>query len=149
MVKADAEVYTNLTRDIAKTQAEKLYDNEDDSVESSLISSYAWDTMLNFICQTHEEGYKLATTNDKKYGNIATGKITKTGEYKQDKYNNIFDIIGNIHELTTGYSKKSGEEYVIRGGNSINNTNFASQRYSIGSIYKSSTIGFRTQLYIK
>ena len=103
------EVYYNKKKGISY--------NENEFVTSELISSYAWDTALNFICQTNKDGYKLATTTDSTYGNINTGNRTQTGAYTvevegegerkevvSDKYSNIFDLLGNCHEWTTEYS---------------------------------------------
>ena len=83
--------------------------NTNQYVTSDLISSYAWDTTLNFICQTSEKGYALATTTNRKDANIATNSKTKTGEYPADKYSNICDFLGNCYEWTTEYSSVSGK----------------------------------------
>ena len=69
-------------------------------VVSELISSYAWDTALNFICQTNSEGYTLATTKSKTYGNFYKGTKKKTGAYAADNYSNIHDLLGNCCEWT-------------------------------------------------
>ena len=99
-IKKNLTPIVNITRDKSKEQAEMLYKGNQ-YVVSELISSYAWDTALNFICQTSKEGYLLSTTADNKYGNNGTGKLEKTGRYKLDKYSNIYDIIGNATEWTT------------------------------------------------
>ena len=78
VVKAGVTPYVNITRDIAKSQAEAMYSGNT-YVVSELISSYAWDTALNFICQTNSEGYTLATTKSKTYGNFYKGTKKKTG----------------------------------------------------------------------
>ena len=78
--KASVNPYTSITRDNAKIEAESMYSGNT-FITSELISSYAWDTALNFICQTNENGYFLATTTDKTYANFG-GNGTKTGEYK-------------------------------------------------------------------
>ena len=83
VTKAGVVPYTNLTRDDAKTQAEAMY-NSNNNVVSELISSYAWDTALNFICQTNVEsgeGYNLAMTTSSQYGNIGTKTEENTGAY--------------------------------------------------------------------
>ena len=66
--KASVNPYTSITRDNAKIEAESMY-RGNTFITSELISSYAWDTALNFICQTNENGYFLVTTTDKKYAN--------------------------------------------------------------------------------
>ena len=107
--------YVNVTRDQAKSQAEAMY-GEESSVESELISSYAWDTALNFICQTNSAGYTLATTTSSSYGNLETGIKQNTGVYSADYYSNIHDLLGNCLEWTTEYSSNGGFPCVRRGG---------------------------------
>ena len=89
--KAGVVTYTNITRDTAKTQAEAMYGAES-SVKSELISSYAWDTALNFICQTNSAGYTLAITASSSYGNMGTGIKQNTGADANDDYSNIHDF---------------------------------------------------------
>ena len=123
LTQANKYPYVYVTRDQAKTQAEAMYSGNS-YVTSELISSYAWDTALNFICQTNEEGYLLATTTDSKYGNIGTNSRTKTGEYEADNYSNIHDLLGNWWEWTTEYSSYSIPDLVGgcvgRGGHCLN-----------------------------
>ena len=149
--KAGVEVYVEITRDEAKQQAEAMYSGNE-YVTSELISSYAWDTALNFICQTNEEGYLLATTTDTSYGNIGTNNRMKTGEYEIDNYSNIYDLLGNCMEWTAEYSTntKDGITYpcVSRGGNYNGNSAYAAIRYDNTMIISSHYSSFRLQLYI-
>ena len=128
LVQANKYPYAYVTRDEAKQQSEAMYSGNE-FITSELISSYAWDTALNFICQTNEEGYLLATTTDNSYGNLGLGQDrsnrTKTGSYMvdgkvSDKYSNIFDILGNCSEMTTEYTSYmfGGYKYpwTVRGG---------------------------------
>ncbi len=100
--KSGVNVYAYIGRDEAKAKAESMY-NENSYVKSELISSYAWDSALNFICQTNSAGYVLATTTSKNYGNLGTYSGTLTGGYPKDKYSNIYDLLGNCREWTTEY----------------------------------------------
>ena len=147
IVKAGVAPYTKITRDNAKTQAEAMY-NSNSNVESELISSYAWDTALNFICQTNSEGYILATAFSSKYGNIFTDSVYKTGTYEADDYNNIHDFLGNYQEWTTEYCDSNSEAEILRGGMYVMGAEsyYAGIRNSVGSTYNNAT--FRTQLYI-
>ena len=116
---------------------------------SQLISSYAWDTALNFICQTNEEGYLLATTTDDNYGNIGTYNKTQTGGYPADCYSNIYDFLGNCLEWTTEYSSNlSFDNFpcVSRGGNY--GYNYAAFRGYYYTGFGDTYISFRSQLYI-
>ena len=140
--KAGVDVYADTIRDQAKEQAEAMY-RENEFVTSELISSYAWDTALNFICQTNEEGYLLATTTDKDYGNIRTSSKKQTGGYPADCYSNIYDLLGNYLEWTTEYSS-DGFPSVRRGGYYGGSDYYAAHRGG----YCSSAGSFRLQLYI-
>ncbi len=111
LVQANKYPYIYATRDEAKQQAEAMY-SENEFITSELISSYAWDTALNFICQTNEEGYLLATTIDSAYGNTDTNNRTQTGAYTvngeaSDIFSNTYDLLGNCFEWTTEYSSST------------------------------------------
>ena len=156
LVQANKYPYKYVSRDEAKSQSESIYSGND-CVTSELISSYAWDTALNFICQTNEEGYLLATTTDSNYGNIGTGTRTLTGEYTvdegiSDKYSNIFDILGNYREWTSEYSSDNylGNDTpcVNRGGYYVSNGNYVAIRNSTYTTSSGNDISFRIQLYI-
>ena len=158
LVQANKYPYVYVTRDQAKTQAEAMH-NGNEFVTSELISSYAWDTALNFICQTNKEGYLLATTTDKNYGNIYTGNKTQTGSYmvngeEVDKYSNISDLLGNCREWTTEYSSCTGLGYsydcVYRGGYYLKSGSLYCAAFRNYSHTNSSYIdySFRIQLYI-
>ena len=151
LVQANKNVYGYVTRDQAKTLSETL-DNSNKFVTSELISSYAWDTTLNFICQNSEEGYLLATTTDSTYGNINTNIKELTGAYVADRYCNIFDLLGNCYEWTTEYcSGGNNTPYVCRGGNYDTSSTGAFSSYRTGLqaylVYEYNS--FRVQLYIK
>ena len=153
--KAGLEPYDNITRNQAKTYSEDMY-RGNTYVTSELISSYAWDTALNFICQIN--GYNLATTTNNESANIKTGIPTKTGEYSVngkivDKYSNIYDFLGNREEWTTEYSRyfSSGYEPAVLRGATYDNWNsaYAAYRHNFAAIVTSNEGGFRIQLYIK
>ena len=146
LVQANKNAYVYVTRDQAKTQAEAMYSGNS-YVTSELISSYAWDTALNYICQTNEEGYMLATTTDSTYGNVGTSTKELTGAYEADNYSNIHDILGNYLEWTTEYSSDTSYSCVYRGGNY--SSNYAAYRGNLSAIYSGSGHSFRLQLYIK
>ena len=151
--KAGVDAYTNVTRDTAKTQAEAMYNGKEEiKATTELISSYAWDTALNFICQTNADGYELATTTDETKANIGTRNKTQTGKYEADKYSNIHDLLGNCYEWTTEYSSYSvsgnTSPCVARGGYYVNSGSYAACRYVGTTTYSRTSIGFRVQLYV-
>ena len=157
LVQANKNVYVYVTRDESKTQAEAMYSGNE-FVISELISSYAWDTALNFICQNSEYGYTLATTIDNTYANIGTGSDVSnralTGNYTvngnpSDKYCNIYDLLGNCYEWTTGYSAYNEYNNVGRGGGFDYENNYAASRHNDSIGTDGYNCSFRVQLYIK
>ena len=131
----------------AKREAESMYNNNN-YVVSELISSYAWDTTLNFICQTNPDGYVLSTiVGDSKYGNIGTGTKQNTGGYAADNYSNIYDFLGNCKELTTEYP--TGGQFTIRGGTYYSTGSTIAIRNGRRENQSNVYISFRLQLYIK
>ena len=154
--KTGVDAYVDVTRDEAKVQAEAMYsgNSEDSEIKatSQLISSYAWDTALNFICQTNTEGYVLATTTDDQYGNIGTKNKTQTGGYPADCYSNIYDLLGNCFEWTTEYSSTadSSDSYpcVGRSGDSFYSNGYAAHRGVNTTDHSGSSNSFRLQLYV-
>ena len=151
VVKAGVAPYTNITRDQAKSNIENMYAGNS-YVTSELISSYAWDTALNFICQTNVgsgEGYNLSRTTSSQYGNIGTNKKENTGAYVADNYSNIHDLLGNCYEWTTEYYSNSNGPCVIRGG--IYNYSYycAAFRNGNNTSFSNYYLSARAQLYVK
>ena len=150
LVQANKSAYVCITRDEAMKQAEAMYSNKEQyGVTSELISSYAWDTALNFICQNSEHGYKLATTTSNTYGNIATGSSKRqTGATPEDCYSNTYDFLGNCYEWTTEYSSTPTYPYVYRGGVCLYNDCYASSRIISATDNPNSIVSFRISLYM-
>ena len=151
--KAGVSAYVSITRDAAKAQAEAMYTNKKQyGVTSELISSYAWDTALNFICQNSEHGYKLATTTESTYGNIGTSNKTVTGGTPVDCYSNIYDILGNCEEWTTEYSSftvgSPAYPCVFRGGYYSDSGRYTGERYNTTKDGSADFISFRLSLYV-
>ena len=150
VIKKGVTVYNNISINDSINEAKSLYNKPNDTVVSQLISSYAWDTTLNFICQIHKEGYKLATVNDSRYGNMNTGTAKKTGENINDNYSNIHDFLGNVMEWSTGYSGGGQGTGVVRGANYTSTYRvFGAYRNANLLTTTSVSTGFRTQLYVK
>ena len=154
LVQANKYPYVYVTRNQAKQKAETMYSgNEEIKATVQLISSYAWDTALNYICQTNEKGYLLATTKSSSYGNIGTSNRTQTGQYKvdgveSDKYSNIYDLLGNCYEWSTEYSSYSNRPYVDRGGRYFYSGYCVADRNSNATDDSYSANSFRLQLYV-
>ena len=154
LVQANKYPYVYVTRNQAKQKAETMYSGKSEiKATSQLISSYAWDTALNYICQTNEKGYLLATTKSSSYGNIGTNNKTQTGQYKvdgieSDKYSNIYDLLGNCYEWSTEYSSYSNRPYVDRGGRYFYSGYCVADRNSNATDDSYSANSFRLQLYV-
>ena len=153
LVQANKYPYVYIRRDQAKSQIEAMYGEEDaesEYVVSELISSYAWDTALNFICQTNSAGYILATTRSSSYGQFGAS-MQNTGTDEADNYSNIYDFLGNCKEWTTEAYYRSDKSDVYRGGsfNDYSVRNYAAHRDSWSEGYASDNISARIQLYIK
>ena len=151
--KAGVSAYVSITRDAAKAQAEAMHTNKKQyGVTSELISSYAWDTALNFICQNSEHGYKLATTTESTYGNIGTSNKTVIGGTPVDCYSNIYDILGNCEEWTTEYSSftvgSPAYPCVFRGGYYSDSGRYTGERYNTTKDGSADFISFRLSLYV-
>lgn len=121
--------------------------------KTSLISSFAWDTVLEWIDITHEN-YSSNTNN----GNYS-GTIYPTGYTEEDNINNVCDLAGNVREWTTEIyksqntndKKKNKDEItsiyrVVRGGSAnLNRTPAAHIGY--GEDTSDAYWGFRMVLY--
>ena len=151
--------FTHVTLGTATIRADRMY-QYNNYVTSRLANSYAWDTALNFICQTNKEGYLLAVTTDSDYGNINTQSVEQTGEYKvtgkeSDKYSNIYDMLGNCKEWTGElFSNNLRGETIASGvtrGGSYSDSNYSAIRIpepdAAGDSYEN--LGFRIVLYLQ
>ena len=107
VVQKEKQVWNYITRDKAREVAEGMY-TTNGAVISRLCSSYAWDTTLRFI-ETKHEGY--ATNSEK--GNYS-GTLQLTGQ--STPVNNIYDMGGNVYEITSEVSTNSTNTVTLRGG---------------------------------
>lgn len=120
-------------RDEAMSKCEEMY-SANLSVTSELISGYAWDTVLNYICQTNADGYGLAATADSNRQN--------------NVYNNIYNIIANDSEWTTEYCSWQNRPTVYRGGY-YSAASMRADSLSDEDLMDGSGFNFRVQLYVK
>lgn len=148
-----ATPWTNITYLDAANNSDasaRLFGYEDCS--TGIISSYAWDTTLEWI-ETTVENFSSST----EYGNYS-GSVYATGASVRDVFNNICDLCGNVREWTTEIYKKSSTDKksnssddtaiyrVIRsGGATLNKT--VSSRIGYPETQTENYWGFRMVLY--
>ena len=131
-IKANQAPYNRIKYTDAKALAEGFGTKQNyKNVKTKLVSSYAWDTAIAFIQKTVSD-----YGNSSPQGNYYDTKITYTGiadteKNKQTKangtstliptgqttaVNNIYDMGGNVWELTTESYSGTGSSCTIRGG---------------------------------
>ncbi|MBR2678470.1 MAG: hypothetical protein IKE63_03540 [Bacilli bacterium] len=133
--------YNYVSRDEALTLSKKMYkDNE--NITSTLINSYAWDTLLEYI-SIKNKNYIFNKTDNKNQD------IFKTGE-SNDVVNNIYDLSGNVSEWTTEYSSVGSYDYIancVNRGESFNSSKLSPVSRNYNDNVKNKYIGFRVILY--
>ena len=133
-VKAGQAPYNYVTITQAKSLAEgfKTQQNYSSSVTTKLVSSYAWDTAIEYIQKTNsdygsssEEGnyedsptftYTGIADTEKNKQTKANGTSTLIPTGQTTAVNNIYDMGGNVYEWTTESYSFSDDPYAIRGG---------------------------------
>ena len=147
-IKANQAPYNNVTKTQAISLAEGFATKQGYKAKTKLVSSYAWDTTIEFIQKVNsdygsssEEGNYYNTTFS--YTDITGARQTKeksspvlvpTGQ--TTPVCNIYDMGGNVFEWSNERYSPGPEPYCLRGGE----YKFAS---STGS-----PAGFRTKRYI-
>jgi len=163
-IKADQVPYNYVTRTQAISLAEGFKTQQGYKAKTKLVSSYAWDTTIAFIEKTvNNYGSSSSQGN---YSNTSVTYKDITDESKPEKTKaenssllvatgqttpvcNIYDMGGNVFELTTEFSSDTYNPSAKRGGNY--STSFAS--YPAGSRdhdsgYAHVSVGFRLTLFL-
>ena len=130
-IKADQVPYNYVTRTQAISLAEGFKTQQGYKAKTKLVSSYAWDTTIAFIEKTvNNYGSSSSQGN---YYNTSVNYKDITDESKPEKTKaenssllvatgqttpvcNIYDMGGNVFELTTEFSSDTYNPYVRRGG---------------------------------
>ena len=139
----EGTLWNFITQPQAALVSQNMYKN-DKYVESDLINSYAWDTAIVYI-------QAMGNSN---YANQADGNGTlkNTGSTEDEKCK-IFDMAGNLYELTTEYSTNttSSRAYpcTSRGGNYYGSGLYTSSRSSGSATISYDFVSFRPLLYVK
>ena len=163
-IKADQVPYNYVTRTQAVSLAEGFATKQGYKAKTKLVSSYAWDTTIAFIEKT-VNNYGSSSSQGNYFNTSVTYKDI-TDESKPEKTKaenssllvatgqttpvcNIYDMGGNVFELTTEFSSDTYNPSAKRGGNY--STSFAS--YPAGSRdhdsgYAHVSVGFRLTLFL-
>ena len=132
-----------ITQPQAALVSQNMYKN-DKYVESDLINSYAWDTAIVYIQAMGNSNYANQTDGN--------GTLKNTGSTEDEKCK-IFDMAGNLYELTTEYSTDtlSSNAYpcTLRGGYYDNSNFYTSLRIDLIATDSSYSLSFRPLLYVK
>ncbi len=159
VIQKGKQVWNYITIEKAKEIVEEMYIGNE-IVISKLCSSYAWDTALMFIRKNHSrypsfspEGnyYNSAFTYTDLEGNVKTKRVNSTvivPTGQTTAVNNIYDMGGNISELTL--EKNSEERASVVRGSSCDyqyNTDPAGDR-DAGLYTSGKYIGFRCTLFL-
>ena len=139
----EGTLWNFITQSQAALVSQNMYKN-DKYVESDLINSYAWDTAIVYIQAMGNSNY--ANQSD---GN---GTLKNTGSTEDEKCK-IFDMAGNLYELTTEYSTYTASSYAYpcttRGGYFYGYDYYTSIRLGSSATRSFNLVSFRPLLYVK
>ena len=139
----EGTLWNFITQPQAALVSQNMYKN-DKYVESDLINSYAWDTAIVYIQAMGNSNYANQTDGN--------GTLKNTGSTEDEKCK-IFDMAGNLYELTTEYSTftHSSDAYPCthRGGLCNDSYYYASNRNGLIATYSDIYLSFRPLLYVK
>ena len=139
----EGTLWNFITQPQAALVSQNMYKN-DKYVESDLINSYAWDTAIVYIQAMGNSNYANQTDGN--------GTLKNTGSTEDEKCK-IFDMAGNLYELTTEYStstlSSSAYPCTFRGGYYDYSSFCTSSRICSTATDSSYSISFRPLLYVK
>ena len=130
--------------------ARSMYPTSDTThkVTSTLCYGVQWDAALNFIDPNYESGTSTGYVKDSNGKGNYSGVIATTGSNTAYQQKHIYDMAGNVDELTMEADDTDGR--VSRGGNYVDGGSVypASIRSFIYPDSSVSNIGFRLALYL-
>lgn len=140
---------TNISFQKAIEMSNNMY-TSNENIRTTLMSSSAYDMIVSWLKYSKYNVDKVVVSSSLK-GNEAIGNfsasIAKTGASESYKTNNIYDLAGNVSEITT---EQYNGAYVLRGAayNLQASQRVMCIRYVVSNI-QSVSIGFRPIMYIK
>ena len=152
--KANVFVYNYITRTQASKVAKKMYPGK-----SYLLTNAAWDRTLGWIINSNDKSLTLQdiVVDSKLWGNHSDstfsghGSLAKTGAFGDNtKVNNVYDLTGNVCELTSSKTPDSNIPGAYRGGgyNSEGSGSPASIRLTCDEYSGNVNRGFRVALFL-
>lgn len=140
---------TNISFQKAIEMSNNMY-TSNENIKTTLMSSSAYDMIVSWLKYSKYNVDKVVVSSSLK-GNEAIGNfsasVAKTGSSESYKTNNIYDLAGNVSEITT---EQYNGAYVLRGAahNLQASQRVMCIRYVVSNI-QSASIGFRPIMYIK
>ena len=123
----------------AVEKARSMYKN------STICYGVQWDAILRWINKDTSLNYVLTDSTSKGNYNIE-GNLIKSGNNETYRIKNIYDLAGNVAELTM--ETYGIDKIVARGGKSGTSENITN-REAVSADLKSGLYGFRVTLYIQ
>ena len=160
-IKANQAPYNYVTRTQAVSLAEGFATKQGYKVKTKLVSSYAWDTTIEFIQKVNSD-YGISSEEGNYYNTtFSYTDITGTNQTKEESSPvlvptgqttpvcNIYDMGGNVWEWTTESFSDTDDPYAGRGGGYSGDfvISPAGYRY-IYSAYADDNSGFRLTLFM-
>ena len=150
-VKQDLQPWNYITLAKAEEISNSFIENK--TVASSILTSYCYDTTLKWFSCTNSSFYN----NIYNYGNFNNNGqdgLLRTGTFANAKLNNVYDLIGNLHEWSTEkcitpMAAENNLTAVIKGGYWKNHSSLLYERPPTFPYQADISIGFRIILYLK
>lgn len=140
---------TEITYDKAREVAKNTY-ADNNSVSSDITSSYTWDTMCEWLKNSGYDIYNSTSYGNYLNNNEGTKSKAVTGRNSKWVTNNIYDLAGNVWEITTEEWGVYDKNHSGRGGGFHNdgvNYPISCRVAEYDGAY--TYIGFRLVLYLK
>lgn len=140
----DASVWNNISYQAALERCNAMYSYKND-IKTTIMSAGIYDTIMKWLSYSKYNVTKESNTNNL-IGNFGSS-INLTGSNENFAMNNIYDLAGNVAELTS----ETYKSYPVFRGGAFNSTGVnmvASVRAYNNTSHVLDTIGFRPIMYI-